>query len=33
MAVQETESFKEQAKERYMIAAKNSELKHRHGLC
>lgn len=28
---QETEHFKEMAKERYKIEAKNSELKHRHG--
>ena len=28
---QETEAFKEKAKERYKIEAKNSELKHRHG--
>ncbi|TGY96508.1 IS5/IS1182 family transposase [Petralouisia muris] len=28
---QETEHFKEKMKERYKIAAKNSELKHRHG--
>lgn len=28
---QESEEFKEKAKERYMIEAKNSELKHRHG--
>ena len=28
---QETEYFKEKAKERYKIEAKNSELKHRHG--
>lgn len=28
---QETEHFKEKAKERYKIEAKNSELKHRHG--
>jgi transposase len=31
MAFQESESFKEQAKQRYKIEAKNSELKHRHG--
>lgn len=31
MAFQETEYFKEKAKERYKIEAKNSELKHRHG--
>jgi hypothetical protein len=31
MAFQESESFKEKAKERYKIEAKNSELKHRHG--
>lgn len=30
-AFQETEYFKEKAKERYKIEAKNSELKHRHG--
>ena len=30
-AFQETEAFKELAKERYMIEAKNSELKNRHG--
>ena len=29
--VEETEYFKERAKERYKIEAKNSELKHRHG--
>ncbi|SFC04854.1 Transposase DDE domain-containing protein, partial [Bacillus sp. 491mf] len=28
---QESELFKEKAKERYKIEAKNSELKHRHG--
>jgi hypothetical protein len=28
---QESEYFKEKAKERYKIEAKNSELKHRHG--
>lgn len=28
---QESETFKEKAKERYKIEAKNSELKHRHG--
>lgn len=28
---QETESFKELARTRYKIEAKNSELKHRHG--
>lgn len=28
---QETEAFKEQARQRYKIEAKNSELKHRHG--
>lgn len=28
---QETKRFKEKAKERYKIEAKNSELKHRHG--
>jgi len=31
MVFQETEYFKEKAKERYKIEAKNSELKHRHG--
>lgn len=31
MAFQETEEFKDLAKLRYMIEAKNSELKHRHG--
>jgi IS5 family transposase len=31
MKFQETEYFKEKAKERYKIEAKNSELKHRHG--
>lgn len=31
MAFQETEYFKEKAKERYKIEAKNSELKNRHG--
>jgi hypothetical protein len=31
MMFQETEYFKEKAKERYKIEAKNSELKHRHG--
>ncbi|MBB6670793.1 transposase [Cohnella nanjingensis] len=31
MAFQESESFKEKAKERYKIEAKNSELKHRYG--
>lgn len=30
-AFQESECFKEKAKERYKIEAKNSELKHRHG--
>lgn len=30
-AFQETEAFKQLAKERYKIEAKNSELKHRHG--
>ncbi len=30
-AFQETEEFKQLAKERYKIEAKNSELKHRHG--
>lgn len=28
---QKTDYFKERVKERYMIEAKNSELKHRHG--
>jgi len=31
MAFQESEYFKDKAKERYKIEAKNSELKHRHG--
>lgn len=31
MAFQESEYFREKAKERYKIEAKNSELKHRHG--
>jgi transposase len=31
MAFQKSEYFKEKAKERYKIEAKNSELKHRHG--
>lgn len=31
MEFQETEYFKEKAKERYKIEAKNSEMKHRHG--
>lgn len=31
MAFQESEYFKEKAKDRYKIEAKNSELKHRHG--
>ncbi|NOU86198.1 IS1182 family transposase [Paenibacillus sp. LMG 31460] len=31
LAFQEDEFFKEKAKERYKIEAKNSELKHRHG--
>ncbi len=31
MAFQETEYFKERARQRYMIEAKNSELKHQHG--
>ena len=31
MMFQESEYFKEKAKERYKIEAKNSELKHRHG--
>lgn len=30
-AFQNTEEFKELAKNRYKIEAKNSELKHRHG--
>ena len=30
-AFQETDYFKERARERYKIEAKNSELKHRHG--
>lgn len=30
-AFEETEYFKERAKERYMIEAKNSEIKHQHG--
>jgi len=30
-AFQETEYFKEKAKNRYIVEAKNSELKHRHG--
>lgn len=30
MAFQETEYFKERVKKRYMIEAKNSELKHQH---
>ena len=30
-AFQKSEEFKEIAKERYKIEAKNSELKHRHG--
>lgn len=30
-AFQESEYFKEKAKEHYIIEAKNSELKHRHG--
>lgn len=30
-AYQESEYFKEKAKERYKIEAKNSEIKHRHG--
>jgi hypothetical protein len=30
-ALQESQYFKEKAKERYKIEAKNSELKHRHG--
>lgn len=31
MAFQETDEFKQLAKDRYVIEAKNSELKHRHG--
>lgn len=31
LAYQNSEAFKEKAKERYKIEAKNSELKHRHG--
>ena len=31
MAFQESEYFKEKAKERYKIETKKSELKHRHG--
>ena len=31
MEFQESEYFKRMSKERYMIEAKNSELKHRHG--
>lgn len=31
MAFQNTEYFKQRARERYMIEAKNSELKHQHG--
>jgi len=31
MAFQESKYFKEKARERYKIEAKNSELKHRHG--
>ena len=31
MTFQESDYFKEKAKERYKIEAKNSELKHRHG--
>jgi len=31
MSFQESEYFRERAKERYKIEAKNSELKHRHG--
>lgn len=31
MAFQDTEYFKQRARERYMIEAKNSELKHQHG--
>ncbi|MDT8861799.1 transposase, partial [Alkalihalobacillus sp. MEB130] len=30
-AFQQTEEFKEMARSRYKIEAKNSELKHRHG--
>ncbi len=32
MVFQESEYFKEKSKERYKIEAKNSELKHRHGV-
>ena len=31
MKFQETDGFKELARERYKIEAKNSEVKHRHG--
>ena len=31
LAFQETDYFKERAKERYKIEAKNSEIKHQHG--
>ncbi len=31
LVFQNSESFRERAKERYKIEAKNSELKHRHG--
>ena len=31
MEYQESDYFKEKARERYKIEAKNSELKHRHG--
>jgi len=31
MVFQDSDYFKEKAKERYKIEAKNSELKHRHG--
>ena len=31
MKFEETDYFKERAKERYKIEAKNSELKHQHG--
>lgn len=32
LAFQNTEAFKEKAKSRYKIEAKNSELKNRHGM-
>ncbi len=31
LAFQNSENFKQKAKERYKIEAKNNELKHRHG--